>query len=84
MAFGIAGKVVCIDRLGYLAPLCSPIEEQANQFPFLRIDTDARPSGVQEGVSLTDKVLKLLIPIRVWFGVQTFEIASRADVLLVE
>jgi hypothetical protein len=84
MAFGIAGKVVCIDRLGCLTPLCAPIEKQADQFPFLRIDTYARPSSSQEGVSLIDKVPELLVSIRMWFGMQPFDIASGADVLLVE
>lgn len=84
MAFSIAWKIVCVDRLSYLAPLCSSIEEKTDQFPFFRIDANARPTGFQKGISLADKVLELLVSIRMWFGMQTFDIASRANVLLVE
>jgi len=84
MALSIAGKIVCVDRLGYLAPLCSLVVEKANQFSFLAVYADTRPSSLQEGISLTDKVPELLVSIRMWFRMQTFDIASGTDVLLVE
>jgi hypothetical protein len=84
MAFGITGKIVCIDRLGSLTPLCSSIVEKANQFSFLAVHTDTGPTGSQKGVSLLDKVLELLISIRVWLGMQTLDIASRSYVLFLE
>lgn len=84
MAFSVTGKIVCVDRLGCLTPLCSPVVEKANQFSFLRINADARPTSFQKGISLADKVLELLVSIRMWFGMQTLDIAFGTDVLLVE
>ena len=84
MAFSVTGKIMRIDCLSFLAPLGAPVEEQADQFSFLRIYTDARPTSSQKGISLTDKVLELLVSIRMWFGMQSLDIASGADVLLVE
>ena len=73
-----------IDRLSFFAPLCSPVEERTNQFFFLAVYTDARPTCSQKGISLTDKVLELLVSIRMWFGMQPFDIAFGTDVLLIE
>ena len=75
---------MCVDRLGCLTPLCSPIVQKANQFPFLAVYADTRPTGSQKGISLADKVLELLVSIRMWFGMQTLDIASGANILLVE
>ena len=84
MACSITGKIVRVDRLGCLTPLCSSVVEKANQFPFLAVYADTGPIGSQKGISLADKVLELLISIRMWFGMQTLDIASGSNVLLVE
>lgn len=84
MPLGITGKVVCVDRLCYLAPLGASIEEKPDQLPFLRIDTNTRPASFQKGISLIDQVLELLVSIPMWFRMQPFDIASGANVLLVE
>ena len=84
MAFSITGKIVCVDRLGCLTPLRSSIVEKANQFSFLAVYADTRPASSYEGISLTDKVPELLVSIWMWFGMQTLDIASGTDVLLVE
>jgi len=75
---------VRIDRLSFFTPLCSSIVEKTNQFFLLAIHTDARPTGSHKGISLTDKVLELLVSIRMWFGMQPFDIALGTDVLLIE
>jgi hypothetical protein len=84
MAFSITGKIVGVDRLGGLTPLCAPVVEKADQFSFLAVYADTRPTGFQKGISLADKVLELLVSVRMGFGMQTLDIASGANGLLVE
>jgi len=84
MAFRITGKIVGVDCLGCLTPLCSPVVEKADQVSFLAVYADTRPASFQKGISLADKVLELLVSVRMRFGMQTLDIASGANVLLVE
>ena len=84
MTFSVTGKIVRVDRLGFFTPLRSPVVEKTNQFFFLAIYADTRPTSSQKGISLTDKVLELLVSIRMWFGVQPFDIAFGTNVLLIE
>ena len=82
--FGITRKIVCVDIRRLLTPLGSAVVKETQQLLFLGINTDARPTCFLKGYSLAGKVLKLLVAIWMWFGIEPFDIAFGSDVVLAQ
>lgn len=80
----ISTKVMGIDCRGLRTPHPSRVLEQADQLLLLGVNTDDWPTHGFKRAPLFLQVTKLCIPVRVLARFQTFAIAFRANVLLVE
>ncbi len=70
----ILKKIVTIHLFPVLRPGSSSVFEVANQFLFLRIDTDYGPTSLQESFLDSKNVAKLPITIRMWRSGKPFSI----------
>lgn len=80
----VAGEVMGVDGYCLSAPVGARIVETADEFFLLGVHTDARPARLLKSDSLVVDVVELLVSVRVWVGVQSFDVALGSDLLLIQ